>query len=328
MDKAVALLDAAVACGDVSAACLRVARGGFVFSRSFGAARSPDSVFLVASLTKPMTAAAVMTLVDAGDIALSDAVSSCIPEFTGGSRGRVKIRDILAHTSGLPDMLPENIELRTRHAPLSAFVAGSCRAPLLFEPGFRYSYQSMGTLLAAEIVQRAKGIAFREFLRETVFEPLGMAATSLGLGGRRIAATERCQTEAPSDWDWNSPYWRDLGAPWGGAHSTTGDIAAFIESFLHPDGRVLRRATAAQMIIDQNGGLDHPHSFGWAVKPGMFGAGCSPRTFGHFGATGTMAWADPDTGLSCVLLTTRPLVEPRDVLHIGVSEAVARAVTG
>ena len=58
-----------------------------------------------------------------------------------------------------------------------------------------------------------------------------MTQTSLGLGGRKIADTAQCQVAEPSDWDWNSAYWRNLAAPWGGAHSTVRDLANFIEAF-------------------------------------------------------------------------------------------------
>ena len=65
----------------------------------------------------------------------------------------------------------------------------------------------------------------REVLKSEVFQPLGMKSASLGLGGRAISQTMRCQVEQPSDWDWNSPYWRDFGSPWGGALAAAADIA-------------------------------------------------------------------------------------------------------
>ena len=110
-----------------------------------------------------------------------------------------------------------------RHAPLAEFVAAACKTPLLFRPGTKVSYQSMGILLASEIAQRITSLPFREFLRREVFLPLGMRETSLGLGGRRIEDTAQCQVEnSNDDWNWNTPYWRDLGAPWGGVHASGG----------------------------------------------------------------------------------------------------------
>ncbi len=292
-----------------------------------GAATSADTVFLLASITKPMTATGVMRLVDRREISLSDPVRKYIPEFRGGDRDLVTVRHLLTHTSGLPDMLPENEALRRRHAPLSDFVAGVCRTPLLFKPGTEYRYQSMGILLAAEIARRVTRTPFREFLQVQVFRRLGLAHTSLGLGGRKISDTAQCQVTGNDDWNWNSPYWRDLGAPWGGAHSTASDVARFLQSFLKPDGRVLKPATAASMIVNQNAGLNEPFGLGFQVAPGAFGKACSPRTFGHSGSTGTIAWADPATGVSCALLTTKPAAESRTTVLEPVCDAVSQAVS-
>ena len=323
LDQAAELVDRAVAAGDVRAAVLDVRRGKQIFERAFGQAREAETVFIVASISKPMTATGVMLLADRGKLALRDPVRKFIPEFSGGDRAMVTVQHLLTHTSGLPDMLPENIELRRRHAPLKEFVAGACRTPLQFKPGTKVSYQSMGILLAAEIAQRITGMPFREYLRREVLLPLGMRQTSLGLGGRRIEDTAQCQVESKDDWNWNSPYWRDLGAPWGGVHSTAADISKFLNSFLRPNGLVLQRDTAAAMISNHTQGLNEAWGLGWKLDPGAFGRACSPRTFRHYGATGTVAWADAETGTRCVLLTTWPADQSRDKLLVPVSEAVA-----
>src|SRR5205814_8166739 len=124
---------------------------------------------------------AVMILRDRDRLQLSDPVRKFIPEFQGGDRDLITIQHLLTHTSGLPDMLPENTELRKRHAPLADFVAGVCRTPLLFKPGTEVRYQSMGILLAAEIVERVTGSRLRDCLHREVFEPTGMKAPALGL---------------------------------------------------------------------------------------------------------------------------------------------------
>ena len=139
-------------------------------------------VFLIASITKPLTAAGVMLLADRGEVQLSDPVRKFIPEFTEGDRKLITVRHLLTHTSGLPDQLPENIELRKRHAPLEEFVERAIRTPLLFEPGQEVRYQSMGFLLAAEVVQRITQHPFRDYLREELFLPLEMRNSELGLG--------------------------------------------------------------------------------------------------------------------------------------------------
>ncbi len=326
LDRAVALIEDSVRSGKVSAAALHVHGGTVTLSRGFGRAHGPDTIFLLASITKPMTVTAVMMLVDRREVRLSDPVRRYIPEFTGGERDRITVRHLLTHTSGLPDMLRENTELRKRHAPLRDFVTATCKTPLLFSPGTEVRYQSMGILLAAEIVERTTGAPLRAFLREHVFAPLRMERTFLGLDGHKISETALCQVTDDEDWNWNSAYWRDLGAPWGGAHSTAPEVAGFVQYFLEPDGRVLKPETAASMIVNQTAPLAEPWGFGWMVKPGAFGKNCSARTFGHYGATGTIAWADPANGLICVLLTTEPAKESRDNLLGPVSDAVSAAV--
>src|ERR1700733_10835340 len=122
VENAVALIQQSVASGDTAAAARSVRQGSFIFDRSFGQAKSPDSVFLLASITKPMTATGLMILVDRGELSISDPVQKFIPEFSGGDRRGVTVWHLLTHTSGLPDQLPENVELRKRHAPLKDFV--------------------------------------------------------------------------------------------------------------------------------------------------------------------------------------------------------------
>lgn len=309
--------------GEVSAAALLVRRGDFEFARGYGQAKL-DTPFLIASPTKPMTVSAVLWLRDRREIALSDPVQKFLPQFRGGERDSVTMRHLLTHTSGLPDMLPENVELRQKHAPLAEFVERTCRTPLLFRPGEKVSYQSMGILLAAAICEKVSGEAFPAFLQKNIFAPLAMAKTSLGLGGRRIADTAQNQVPAQerSDWDWNSPYWRNLGAPWGGAHSTVHDLAKFLEAFVSNASGPWPEATRKEMREIQTGALRPSYGYGWQREPGSFGKTCSAETFGHFGSTGTIFWHDPAAKTTCVLLTTKPATESRARLLIPVSEMV------
>lgn len=321
------LIQEQVDAGVIDAATFYLRLGDRVEQRWFGQAQSMDSMFLLGSITKPMAITGVMTLVDEGEIDLSDKVVTYLPEFSEGERKEVTVRQLLTHTSGLPDQLPENEELRRRHAPLSEFVAGATRTSLLFKPGTRYSYQSMGILLAAEIAQRITGTTIHEILSDRVYSPLGMTRSSLGLDPFQASDIVPSQMEgaapesgAGSDeaknWDWNSPYWRNLGAPWGGGYSSAGDVARFLESFLKPEGKVVREQTAREMIRNHNEELDTPRGLGFSVGPQGFGQGCSERTFGHGGSTGTVAWADPESDRVCVVLTSLPARVSRSlVLH-------------
>jgi CubicO group peptidase (beta-lactamase class C family) len=319
IDQARALIAQKTASREVSEAAYLVRRGGETV-----ASLQPDRVFILASISKPMTATGVMTLVDRGELRLEDPVHRYIPEFNGGDRDLITVRHILTHTSGLPDMLPENVELRKRHAPLADFVAATCKTPLLFKPGTQVKYQSMGILLASVIAERITHTRFPEFLHREVFQPAGMRNTSLALGGRKIADTARLQLDDHDDWNGNSEYWRNLGAPWGDVHSTVNDITRFLDLFLHPDGRVLKTETARAMIVSQTH-LAEPWGIGWEIKPGNFGAKCSPSTFGHYGASGTVAWADTATGVTCTVLTTWALTSSKQAVLIPFSELVAGA---
>src|ERR1700712_2087434 len=108
VDEAIGLVKAQVESGAVQAASLHVCQGKEIVNRAFGAAKTPEAVFLLASISKPMTASAVMLLADRGKLTLDDPVRKYIPEFGHP----VLIRHLLTHTSGLPDMLPENDALR------------------------------------------------------------------------------------------------------------------------------------------------------------------------------------------------------------------------
>ncbi|WP_169976700.1 serine hydrolase domain-containing protein [Tautonia rosea] len=316
-EAAAEVLAQATASGQVSAATLCVCQHEEQFLRHFGTAQSVNDLFLLGSISKPIAVAAVMTLFDQGAFSLDDPARTYLPEFSGQGRETITIRHLLTHVSGLPDQLPENNDVRARHAPLQEFVERALRTPLLFEPGTRYGYSSMAILLATEIARRISGIETATLLDQTVFQPLGMKHSSLGLGRFPIEAVTPCQTElaAPESgvgdskarsWDWNSVYWRSLGAPWGGAHASAPDVARFLAEFLLEEGKVVRPETARAMTQNQRADENPPRGLGFALGSSLGGKGCSNQTFGHTGSTGTLAWADPRSQTICVILTTLP----------------------
>jgi len=317
MKAAAQIIQKQVDAGVLESAVLHVRRGQDTFQQAFGRAKDAKAIFLLASFTKTLTAAGVMVLADRGELRLGDQAMKFIPEFSEGARKDITIEQLLTHTSGLPDQLENNTELRSKHAPLAEFVRGAIRTPLLFAPGTKYHYQSMGLLLAAEIVERITKTKLPEFLAKEVFQPLGMTRTALGLGSFKLEDTIRCQTEhaAPESgagdpkaqtWDWNSPYWRNLAAPWGGAHGSAGDVARFLDSFMFPTGKVLHAKTAGGMIRNHTEGLEAHRGIGFMIGPAGFGKDCSEKSFGHSGSTGTLAWADQATDTTCVILTSLP----------------------
>ena len=344
--RAEAILQSEINNRRITAASLLVARNQtIVHSKGYGHLTPdtgsplvrPDSVFLLASITKPVTACALMLLVDRGQVSLDDPVSLYLPEFQGGERHKVRVRYLLSHISGMPDMLPENTELRRAHAPLGEFVRRAIQTPLLYSPNTDFSYQSKGILLASEIVQRVTGKRLRDFEEEEIFQPLGMMDTALGLGRFKIPETVWCgtsmeETEDQQHFGPNSPYWRDLGNPWGGIHSTGRDLAILLQGMLNGGGyagkRIFSPAAVKAMTTDQNGALNAPWALGWGLAGSkawnFFGELVSPATFGHTGATGTVAWADPEKQLLCVILTNQ-MVDNGSLLR-RVSNVVSAAV--
>jgi CubicO group peptidase (beta-lactamase class C family) len=208
-------------------------------------------------------------------------------------------------------------------------VEGACATNLLFEPGTRVSYQSMGTALLGEVLQRITGQPLPDFLRREFFDPLGMNDTSLGWQPEkrhRIAAVRLPANMEHTDWHWNTPYWLGFGAPWGGLVTSPADYAKFCQLMLNGGAvggvRVLSPATVRAMTSNQLAGMPRmpeeerrcrPWGLGWrlhwpAHSP-HFGDLLGPRSFGHWGATGTLCWMDPDTEVFCVILTTQPQEE-------------------
>lgn len=345
------LLDNCVGQEMITGSAISVARGGIALqAQGFGRMGpqadaqpiQPNTVFLVASVTKPVTAAAAMLLVERGKICLDDLVISIVPEFGSKGKEKITIRHLLTHTPGLPDMLPENEELRAKHAPLSEFVRRICDCELLFDPGTNVSYQSMGIAMLGEIVERFEGMPLRDFMQRELFKPLGMNDTFLGIQQELLDRVARVNVPETTDWHWNSPYWRNFGAPWGGMFSTVRDMTVFCQMFLNGgelgDVRIFSPATVTAMTsnqiipmpdIPQRVKFTDAWGLGWQLKPANnslpFGDLVSPESYGHLGATGTMVWVDPSLETICVLFTNQP--NPLDGRLFSLcSNAVAAAV--
>jgi CubicO group peptidase (beta-lactamase class C family) len=311
------VLERATAAKQLEAAVLHVVQGEESFTRHFGKATSNDAMFLLGSISKPINVTAVMTLFDQGKFQLDDRVVKFLPAFTGDGRDDVTIRHLLTHVSGLPDQVANNNELRKQHAPLTEFAEQAIRTPLDCAPGARYQYSSMGILLAARIGELVSGSDILTLVDRNVFRPLGMRHSAQGLGRFKLEEMVSCQRDgaAPEsgsgdpqakEWDWNSPYWRKLGAPWGGTHASAPDVARFLGEFMGTRGKVVRPETARLMIKNHNPAGFTPRGLGFGVGEESGSPGCSGQTFGHTGSTGTLCWADPASDTTCVVLTSLP----------------------
>jgi CubicO group peptidase (beta-lactamase class C family) len=335
-DDAANVLTQAVAQGQVKAAALYVRHGDDSHARAFGTARDENAMFLLGSISKPINITALMTLFDRGEFQLDDPVKKFIPQFTGDGRDAVLMRHLLSHVSGLPDQLAENDALRKGHAPLSEFVVHAIRTPLSFAAGTKYQYSSMAILLATHVAERLSGTDILTLVDRTVFQPLGMKHSAQGLGRFEQQEMVPVQTEfaaveagggdpSAKEWDWNSPYWRKLGAPWGGTHASAPDVGKFLAEFLLEKGAVVKPETARRMITNHNPPSQTPRGLGLNVGPAAGSEGCSEKTFGHTGSTGTIAWADPASRTICVVLTSLPAravkPHPRDLAAAQVAAA-------
>jgi CubicO group peptidase (beta-lactamase class C family) len=237
-----------------------------------------------------------------------------------------------------------------RQAGLHEFFAATCKVPLLFKPGTAFSYSNLGVLMVKEIVERLTSVPLRRFLKMEVFEPLAMNSTSLGLGGRTIESTAQNQPETDG-LNSNTLYDRELGAPWGGVHSTVSDLMRFLHYFVNPGNSPLKSETAREMLRNHSEALNQPWGIGWMLAKShtdwyrdpptwhrygwpapcsnrgeapAFGVHCSASTFGHYGVSGTIAWADPQRGVSMVLLTTKYVRHSREGVLLSVSNLVSQ----
>lgn len=361
LERAFALLRGWVEDGTLPGATALVARRGVVVGRRwFGdAVRAPqrrpigpDTLFAVASVTKPFTATAVMQLVEQGRVSIDQPVGELLPQFAGPGKDGITLRHFLTHTSGLPEYADDDDEIRRQHLGLDAFVRSYCRGRLLFPTGSQWSYSNHGFGLAGEIVARYGGRGYHAYVAEEILTPLGMRGSYLQPPTHiwdRIAWVWLPGEPHTEHERYNSPYFRTLGLPWGGLYSTPEDLAVFAQTFLqggaYQGRRIVSPATVREMTRDQlsesirdTSGVGRWRAaswgLGWDVKGRKAshnsGALTSPATFGHTGSSGAMLWTDPALDLICVMIGTR-LAEsgwvdgpvPRRALF---SNAVAAAV--
>ena len=280
-----------------------------------------DGIFWIASMSKPITAAAVMMLVDEGKINLDDPVEKYLPEFKGQMVIAEKdadhvllkkpvhpitVRNVLSHTSGLDFKTPlEDPTLDMQ--PLRDRVRGYAMSPLLFDPETKYKYSNAGINTSARILEVVSGMSYEDFLQKRLFDPLGMKDTTFWPSGdqlKRIVKSYKpnaaktdleettvTQLHYPLE-DRNNRY----PMPAGGLFATAADVARFCQMILNGgevDGkRYLSQDAVKQLTTRQTpASLKESYGLGFAV---------APDNAGHGGAYATGMFIYQERGLIMV----------------------------
>ena len=284
---------------------------------------TPDALFWIASMSKPITSAALMILVDEGKVKVDDPVEKYLPEFKGQMviaekdanhillrkpKHPILVRNILSHTSGLDFHSP--IETPTLDLfPLETRVRSYAAMPLLFEPDTKYQYSNEGLNTAGRIIEVVSGKKYEDFLNERLFKPLGMKDTTFWPDSAQIARIAKSYRANKDKSDIEETTVNQLRYPLddhqnrfpmpaGGLFSTAADIARFGQMLLN-DGqlegkRYLSEAAVKQMTSKQTpDAVKNSYGFGYAVNG---------ETFGHGGAYSTNISVDPKLGLVLVFM--------------------------
>jgi CubicO group peptidase (beta-lactamase class C family) len=289
---------------------------------------SPDQLFWIASMTKPVTGVAVMMMQEEGKLRVDDLVEKYIPEFAGlktagGEPAKETIRHLLTHTSGLAEM--------SRRGPrpvktLAEAIPYYVDRPTTFQPGSKWVYCQSGINIAARVVEVVSGKTFDTFCDERIFGPLGMKDTTFYPTKEQLARLAQSYARNKEGALEAAPL-RMLGGPVsscermpmanGGLFSTAFDYYRFCRMLLD-GGRfggkaLLKPESVHQMTTVQSGdvktGFTPGNGWGLGVcvvrEPQGITAMLSSGTFGHGGAFGTQAWVDPKLRRIYILMVQR-----------------------
>jgi CubicO group peptidase (beta-lactamase class C family) len=326
--------------GIVPSCQLALARDGKVEDQvTLGAATAGDeSRYVIYSATKPVVASAIWQLLAEGSLRLEDKVADHIPEFAANGKDVVTVEQVLLHTSGFPLAPLGPPAWADRESRVAAFA----KWRLNWEPGSRFEYHATSAhWVLAELLARIDGVDHREAIHRRVIEPLGLESLRVGvpLAEQDDVQTVVHTGEPPTEEEFMAvlgipgidlgevtedalqqfadPANVEAGVPGGGGVSTAGDLALFYQALLHdPEGiwdPVWRQRGTAEIrntFLDPMRNVPVNRTIGLVVRgddagAGLrgFGHGASEVTFGHDGAGGQRAWADPESGLSFVYLT-------------------------
>jgi len=286
----------------------------------------PETIYWIASMTKPVTAVALLMLQDEGRLKVDDPVAKYVPELAGlktpsGKPANLTLKDLLTHTSGLVEATRDELHAaRTLADLIPAFAA----KPLQFEPRTRWQYSQSGINTLGRIIEIVSGQSLPDFFKTRLFDPLGMTDTAFYLNEEQLARLakpykhENGALKAVEFWPDVDPARRDhFPAANGGLYSTAPDYARFCRMLLNHgalDGRCyLKPETVALLSSVHSGSLKtgFTDGNGWGLgvcvvrEPQGVTAALSPGSFGHGGAFGTQAWIDPVKRRAYILMVQR-----------------------
>jgi CubicO group peptidase (beta-lactamase class C family) len=256
----------------------------------------------IASITKPVTVASAMVLIDQGKLALDDPIDKFLPEFkeqtdAEGKHHVVTVRQIMTHTSGLPVNPPTRrsgwpiggaLDSSWLQKDWDEIMHDTALTPLRFVPGSKVEYSNGAFFVLGRVVERVSGRPFAAHVKQAILDPLGMYDTYFApprTTSQRVSPVY-AETEGKRSMIFRfNPKLKIVNtAPDGGLFSHPEQIAKFAQMFLDNDGRVLSKDTVKEMLREQRPG----RGLGWALEDGAFM---------HEGSSGTLVWGDPKTGV-------------------------------
>ncbi len=256
----------------------------------------PDSLFWIASQSKPITAAAFMILVDEGKVRLDDPIEKYLPEFHDPmvllyqdqetqllrkAKKPITVRQVLSHTSGLP--FASRVERPTLDMlPLREAVRSYAMTPLIAEPGTKYQYSNAGINTAGRIIEVVSGMPYEEFLDKRLFGPAGMKDTTFWPSEEQLTRLAKSYKPNAGKNDLDEMPISQLKYPLsdrkrqpmpaGGLFSTAGDVARFCQMVLNggigmANGqRILSEEAVKQMTTRQTGDIvKDNYGLGWST---------------------------------------------------------------
>jgi CubicO group peptidase (beta-lactamase class C family) len=310
--------------------------------RESGRPVTPETLFVLFSATKPLSAVCLHILLERGRLDLDDPVARYWPDFARNGKAAVTIRHVLTHSGGFPQNPPQL--LPRKWADWNAVVQAMEDIDLIWEPGKETGYHPLNFgWVVGELVRRIDGRPISQFLREEVTSPLGMQDTYLGLPpelegrvARLYAAEEDVDLQVVATF--NRPEVHQAVVPAGGGIGTARDLARFYAMLaaggtldgvriLSPES--VERATAVQVEVERDRSLGIPMR--WALgfhlggnRVDLFGYDTSPRAFGHGGHGSCVAWADPDVRLAVAIVTNGLRSPASHALRVATLSAAVR----